>query len=65
MEAHNYRIYDRDTDTWKNNFPVELPVRPASNTAGKAIQVRVNQFKVTKWPEGDVFQYDVSYHATK
>lgn len=65
MESHNYRIYDRDTDSWKNNFPTELPDRPNLNTAGKAIQVRVNQFKVLKWPEQDIYQYDVSYPTHK
>lgn len=64
MEPQNYRIYDHDTDSWKNNFPVELPNRPGFNT-GKAIQVRINQFKVTKWPENDIYQYDVSYPTPK
>lgn len=60
MEAGNYRTYDRETDTEKYNFPFELPLRPGKNTAGKQVQVRVNQFKVSKLPDRDVWQYDVS-----
>jgi hypothetical protein len=29
---------------------------------GKEIQIRVNQFKVTQWPQKTVYQYDVSDH---
>lgn len=61
MEPMNYRAYDRQTDTWKSNFSSELPLRPGTNTAGKQIQIRVNQFKVTQWPGKDIYQYDVSY----
>jgi eukaryotic translation initiation factor 2C len=31
------------------------------NTAGKAIQIRVNQYKVKDWPGRDIYQYDVSF----
>lgn len=44
----------------KYEFPSELPKRPGVNSIGKAINIRVNQFKVTQWPENDVYQYDVS-----
>lgn len=61
MEPQNFRHYDRETDTSKYDFPSDLPLRPAQmNTSGKAIQVRVNQFKVTQWPQKTVHQYDVS-----
>lgn len=56
----NY-TYDPDTKTSKVNFPSDLPLRPATNTVGKPIQLRVNQYKVTSWPEKDIYQYDVSY----
>lgn len=40
-------------------FTNELPVRPGYNTSGKAIAIRVNQYKVTKFPDADIGQYDV------
>ncbi|RKF74147.1 Protein argonaute [Golovinomyces cichoracearum] len=42
--------------TWSQ----ELPSRPGYNTTGKAITLRVNQFKVLKWPQKDIFQYDIN-----
>jgi eukaryotic translation initiation factor 2C len=61
MEPHNFRHYDRRTDEAKYAFPSDLPLRPKDlNSSGKAIQVRVNQFKVTQWPQKKVYQYDVS-----
>jgi eukaryotic translation initiation factor 2C len=62
MEHLNYRTYNRETDTESYKFPSTLPLRPGVNTAGKAIQIRVNQFKVAQWPTKDVYQYDVSFH---
>ncbi|KAH8819457.1 eukaryotic translation initiation factor-like protein 2C 2 [Xylogone sp. PMI_703] len=41
------------------NFPSDLPLRPATNTVGKPVQLRVNQYKVTAWPEKDIYQYDI------
>ncbi|KAF8860682.1 eukaryotic translation initiation factor-like protein 2C 2 [Acephala macrosclerotiorum] len=41
------------------DFPTELPNRPSTSKAGKAIVVRVNQFKVMQWPQNDVYQYDI------
>ena len=61
MEAHHYFTYDRVTDLRKTNITAELPLRPGLSTAGKAIQVRLNQYKVTEWPQADVYQFDVSY----
>ena len=61
MEPENFRLRTQEvTDDAKYNFPSDLPLRPGINTTGKAIQIRVNQFKVTKWPERDIYQYDVS-----
>jgi hypothetical protein len=61
MEPDNFRLRTKEiTDTPKYNFPSDLPSRPGINTTGKAIQIRVNQYKVTKWPESDIYQYDVS-----
>lgn len=70
MEPFNYRTQHNpvlnelgkktaDFDD-KYEWPVDLPARPGLNSTGKAITIRVNQFKVTGWPQKDVFQYDVS-----
>jgi hypothetical protein len=65
MEPENFRLRTQEvTDDAKYNFPSDLPLRPGINTTGKAIQIRVNQFKVTKWPERDIYQYDVSFNFT-
>ena len=34
--------------------------RPGFNTSGKAIQVAVNSYPVTQYPNVKVYQYDVS-----
>ena len=60
MEPGNYRVWDRATDSEEFKWTSNLPNRPGLNTVGRAITVRVNQFKVTQWPEKDVYQYDVS-----
>ncbi|TAQ85545.1 hypothetical protein B7494_g6138 [Chlorociboria aeruginascens] len=44
-------------------FSSHLPNRPAINTSGKPVNIRVNQFKVTKWPSQDVYQYDINAGA--
>ncbi len=62
MEPQNYRNYDHKTDIEKHNFPSDLPLRPGTNTTGKAITIRINQFKVNAWPSKDIHQYDASYH---
>jgi eukaryotic translation initiation factor 2C len=64
MEPENFRIRNRDTDDAKYNFPSDLPLRPGVNSTGKAIQIRVNQYKVNRWPDRDVYQYDVSLNVT-
>ena len=61
MEPENFRIRTKEvTDDAKYDFPSDLPLRPGVNTTGKAIQIRVNQYKVAQWPQRDVYQYDVS-----
>lgn len=64
MEHLNYARFDRDTNEKKYDsmFASQLPMRPSYNTAGKEIQIRVNQFKVLKYPQKDIFQYDVSFY---
>ncbi|KAE9369735.1 Piwi-domain-containing protein [Stipitochalara longipes BDJ] len=42
------------------DFPSDLPLRPGVNTTGKGITIRVNQFKVSQWPQRDVYQYDIN-----
>jgi hypothetical protein len=62
MEPENFRVRTKEvTDDAKYNFPNDLPLRPGKNTTGKAIQIRVNQYKVTGWQTKDIFQYDVSF----
>ncbi len=64
MEPFNFRHLDVETNTSKYKFPTTLPKRPVDNQPklGREIQVRVNQFKVTQWPQKTVYQYDVSGH---
>jgi hypothetical protein len=65
MEPENFRLRTKEfTDDAKYNFPSDLPLRPGKSTVGKAIQIRVNQYKVTQWPGRDVYQYDVSFTFT-
>ncbi|KAM0178275.1 hypothetical protein ACHAPF_003640 [Botrytis cinerea] len=49
--------------SYRENFdkPPEtiLPARPGYNSQGKAISIRVNQFKVLDAPNKDVYQYNV------
>lgn len=41
-------------------IPTALPRRPAqTNTAGKAIAIRVNSYAIAKYPEKTIYQYDV------
>lgn len=63
MEHLNYARFNQDTNEKKYDsmFASQLPKRPGYNTAGKEIQIRVNQFKVLKYPQKDIFQYDVSF----
>jgi eukaryotic translation initiation factor 2C len=62
MEPENFRVRTTNPDDdAKYNFPSDLPLRPGVNSTGKAIQIRVNQYKVTQWPGRDIFQYDVSF----
>ena len=40
-------------------LPTEFKKRPGFNTTGKAIQVAINSYPVTQFPNIKVFQYDV------
>lgn len=58
MEPFNYAErrpmgLSRDADFEpKYNFESQFPVRMGNyNTSGKAINIRVNQYKVTQWPQ--------------
>ncbi|PQE04484.1 piwi domain-containing protein [Rutstroemia sp. NJR-2017a BVV2] len=48
---------------YRDNYDVPqssiLPDRPGYNTQGKAVKLRVNQFKVVQAPMNDVYQYDI------
>ncbi|RDW67854.1 eukaryotic translation initiation factor-like protein 2C 2 [Coleophoma cylindrospora] len=61
MELLKYARFDPDTNATKYDsmFTSQLPNRPKYNTAGKEIQIRVNQFKILGYPQKDIFQYDV------
>ncbi|KAH6682517.1 Piwi domain-containing protein [Halenospora varia] len=43
-----------------HQYPSDLPARPAFCTTGKAVAVRVNQYKLASFPNNDIYQYDVS-----
>ena len=61
MDAGSYRVYPAGADeVIKHEYPDENMARPGYSTTGRDVQVRVNQYKVTQWPTGDVYQYDVS-----
>jgi hypothetical protein len=66
MDAGNYRIIGADGPT--HQVPDNNLNRPGYNTASgrdaREVQVRVNQFKVTQWPQKDVYQYDVRFLGT-
>jgi eukaryotic translation initiation factor 2C len=64
MESMNFRSYTPETDMETFQVPTNLPLRPGTNTAGKSVQIRVNQFKVTQWPTKDVYQFDVRFSYT-
>lgn len=59
MEPLNYLSDKQETNVTKPKASSTLPLRPGTSTAGKAVQIRVNQFKVTQWPTKDVYQFDV------
>ncbi|EKD12356.1 piwi domain-containing protein [Drepanopeziza brunnea f. sp. 'multigermtubi' MB_m1] len=50
----------RVRDNGDYNFESKFPLRKGNfNTTGKAIIIRVNQFKVLQWPQGHIQQYDI------
>jgi len=61
MDAGNFRtVLEEVAANSSYKFENPLPDRPGFNTAGKAIAIRVNQYKVAQFPQKDVYQYDVS-----
>lgn len=62
MEYRNYGIRDENSNVMKYDIPASsaLPIRPGYNTQGKAVNIRVNQYKVLDAPRNDIYQYDVS-----
>lgn len=65
MDAGNYRNFGEGADgTLKHEYSQTLMTRPGYSTAGRDVQVRVNQFRVMQWPNKDVYQYDVSIHLS-
>lgn len=62
MEPFHFRNMDEKSLSDRYKAP-NLPLRPVDpNPVGKKIQVRVNQFKVSTWPQKTVYQYDVSIY---
>ncbi|KAM3081262.1 Protein argonaute [Clarireedia jacksonii] len=67
VDNHSLRPYEsfgtfnQATDEMQFDIPQSsiLPERPGYNTQGKAIKIRVNQFKVTQVPMNDVYQFDI------
>ena len=44
----------------KYSVPVETVPRPGFNTTGKEIEVSMNAYPIVKFPNKNVYQYDVS-----
>ncbi|KAL3426357.1 eukaryotic translation initiation factor 2c [Phlyctema vagabunda] len=42
-----------------NGLGAALPGRPGYNTQGREISIKVNQYKVLKYPQKDIYQYDI------
>lgn len=53
------RIRDAD-ELKKYAVPVDTVPRPGFNTTGKEIEVQMNAFPITKFPNKTIYQYDVS-----
>ncbi|TVY52417.1 Protein argonaute [Lachnellula cervina] len=62
MDAGDFRQVIAEANPL-HKFESPLPDRPGFNTVGKAIQIRVNQFKVTDYPKRDIYQYDLNFGA--
>jgi hypothetical protein len=61
MEPQNVRGFrDQANESAFKHDATQLPNRPGVSTAGKAIQIRLNQFKITQMPNKNIYQYDVS-----
>ncbi|PBP20017.1 eukaryotic translation initiation factor-like protein 2C 2 [Diplocarpon rosae] len=55
LPAEAYNLENTSYD-WMAKYPQR---KGNYNNSGKTINIRVNQFKVTKWPQGTVHQYDI------
>ncbi|TVY80632.1 Protein argonaute [Lachnellula suecica] len=61
MDAGNFRgVLEGVATNSAYKFESPLPDRPGFNTQGKAIAIRVNQYKVAQFPQRDIFQYDIN-----
>ena len=62
MDVRVYRHMDRETYDVQYETPTDLPLRKRDNflTVGKPIQVKLNSYTITKYPEKNIAQYDVS-----
>jgi hypothetical protein len=61
MEPFYLRNISRGgTDYDQYQLPTDFKKRPGFNTTGKAIQVAINAYPVTQFPNIKVFQYDVT-----
>ena len=62
MEPGNLWTYYRETNEKKFEFPPVLPLRPGFNDdpSARSVSLRVNQFRISEWPDKSVWQYDVS-----
>jgi eukaryotic translation initiation factor 2C len=56
------RVRDAD-EIAKYSVPVETVPRPGFNPTGKEIEVQMNAFAITNFPNKTVYQYDVSTSA--
>ncbi|KAG0647251.1 RNA interference pathway ago1 [Hyphodiscus hymeniophilus] len=60
MEPHARQDFRSQANEGNFKHPATaLPARPALNSAGKQITIRVNQFKITQIPNKDIYQYDI------
>ena len=63
MDSLNLIRWNANANDSKFKTATIFPNRPAAQQkVGKEVQMRVNQFKVTQWPQKTVYQYNVRYH---
>lgn len=64
MDAGEFSHILAEANPAAHQYGSALPDRPGFNTAGKQVTIKVNQYKVSRFPQTDVFQYDVSSIST-